>query len=252
MRRAFLLSFAFVLTISSGIAWGYDIDLGPIGHVCDTCGGGVIGGLPVVGHPINEAIVSTAGTGLEQWINASRNTALNGAMPIPIQIRQQLTGYSSENSMNRVRYKIGDNGFANLARILEQAGYASAVTLNDVIVFRGPTEANDPSVWAHELTHVDQYNGNVHDFAVRYVRNYHDLEDPAYAKGDGYWAWANANNRRPSLVSINFPPAIIQSPPFGSFCLTMVGRFGPGPMQPTGAPCNVWTPTGLVWGNVGF
>lgn len=42
----------------------------------------------------------------------------------------------AENSMNKVRYKIGDNGFANLAHLLEQGGVASAVTLIDVIVFR--------------------------------------------------------------------------------------------------------------------
>jgi len=101
---------------------------------------------------------------------------------------------------------------------------------------------------------VDQYSGNVHAFAVRYVRNYHELEDPAYAKGDGYWAWANANNRAagPLFVNAAAPPPILQPTPFGSFCLTMAGRFGPGPMQPIGAPCNVWTPGGPVWGSVGF
>src|SRR5262249_26609331 len=119
------------------------------------------------------------------------NTAINGAMPIPPQIRQQLTGYASEDSMNRVRSKIGDNGFANLAHLLEQGGFAAAVTLIDVIVFRGPSEAADPSIWAHELTHVDQYRDwDVTSFAVQYARNWRSIEDPAYAKGDGYQAWA--------------------------------------------------------------
>src|ERR1700735_3749442 len=133
---------------------------------------GVIGGLPVIGHALNEAQAQAEGAALEQWIIASHNTAISGSMPIPNQMRQALTGYASEDSMNRVRYKIGDNGFLNLANNLERGGFAAAVTLIDVVVFRGPTEANDPAMWAHELTHVDQYTQGVHDFAIRYARDY--------------------------------------------------------------------------------
>ena len=135
------------------------------------------------------------GVPLEQWIIASHNSAINGAMPIPPQIRQALTGYASEDSMNRVRYKIGDNGFLNLAHMLEQGGFASAVTLIDVVIFRGPSEASDPSIWAHELTHVDQYRDwRVHSFAIQYARDYNSVEAPAYAKGNGYWAWVQNNH----------------------------------------------------------
>jgi hypothetical protein len=145
-----------------------------------------------VANAINQLQTSVlSGPTLEQAIIASRNTAINGAIPIPPQIRQQLTGYASEDSINRVRYKVGDNGFANVAHLLEQGGLASAVTLIDVIVFRGPSEAADLSTWAHELTHVDQYRDwGVHSFAVQYTRNWHSLEDSAYAKGNGYLAWA--------------------------------------------------------------
>jgi hypothetical protein len=145
-----------------------------------------------VANAVNELQASLlSGPTLEQAIISSHNTAINGAMPIPPQIRQQLTGYASEDSMNRVQYKIGDNGFANLAHLLEQGGAAAAVTLIDVVVFRGPSEAADPSIWAHELTHVDQYRDwGVHSFAVQYARNWRSVENPAYAKGDGYQAWA--------------------------------------------------------------
>ncbi len=190
-----LIAVSAFLTIFSNMAIGYDIDLGPLGHACDTCGGGVVGGLPVVGHTINEAQAQADGLVLEQWINASRDTAINGAMPVPYNIRQQLTGYASENSMNRARYKIGDNGFFNLANVIEKGGFASAVTLNDVIVFRGPSEASNPSIWAHELTHIDQFSDwGVHDFAIRYARDFGSVESPAYAKGDGYEAWFRQQN----------------------------------------------------------
>lgn len=147
-----------------------------------------------VSNAVNELQANIlSGPALEQAIIASRNTAINGSMPIPQNIRRQLTGYSSEDSMNRVKYKIGDSGFANLAKLLEQGGMASAVTLVDVIVFQGPSEAADPALWAHELTHVDQYGDGTHSFAVRYTRNWQTIENPAYEKGNNFSAW-QANN----------------------------------------------------------
>jgi hypothetical protein len=66
-------------------------------------------GVSAAGRHIGSEIqAQIGGVPLEQWIVASRNTALSGAMPIPPEIRQALTGYASEDSMNRVRYKIGD------------------------------------------------------------------------------------------------------------------------------------------------
>jgi hypothetical protein len=245
------------------LAWSYDINLGPLGHACDTCGGGVIGGLPVVGPVIREGQAQVAGNGLEQWIIASHNSAINGSMPIPPQIRQQLTGYASEDSMNRVRYKIGDNGVFNLAGVIEKGGFAAAVTLIDVVVFRGPTEANDPSIWAHERTHVDQYqNWGVHSFAIQYARDYNGVENPAYAKGNGYWQWAQrqgnaqANLGPPALPPMmpapaTLPPMVPAAGGAGAFCYTPIGRFGPGPVLPFGADCSIVTPQGPLNGKIG-
>jgi hypothetical protein len=165
-----------------------------------------------VANAINELQASVlSGPTLEQAIIASHNTAINGAIPIPPQIRQLLTGYASEDSMSRVRYKIGDNGFANLAHLLEQGGVAAAVTLIDVVVFRGPSEAADPAIWAHELTHVDQYRDwGVHSFAVQYARNWRGVEDPAYAKGNGYQAWAaNRGNGMAGPVVRPYPVPLV-------------------------------------------
>jgi Domain of unknown function (DUF4157) len=125
------------------------------------------------------------GPALEAAINQSRNDAMNGALQIPPTMRQVLTGYASEDSMNRARYKIQDNGALNLAHLTLQLGigHPTAITLNDVIIFRGPGEANDPGLWAHELVHVDQYHEwGVHDFAIRYSRDPDTVENPAYAK----------------------------------------------------------------------
>jgi Domain of unknown function (DUF4157) len=208
-----------------------------------------------VANALNELQASTlTGPALEQAIISSHNTAVNGAMPIPPQMRQMLTGYASEDSMNRVRYKIGDNGFANLAHLLEQGGAAAAVTLIDVVVFRGPSEAADPSIWAHELTHVDQYAAwGVHSFAVQYTRNWHSVEDPAYAKGDGYQAWAT-NNGNSQTVGQGLAPDQGQAPM--PYCATPAGAFGPDLTlnAPAGTPCWHTFPNGqvvngqVVWG----
>jgi hypothetical protein len=235
--------FSTTLAIAPTLAWSYDINFGPLGHGWDICGGGVIASLPVIGHALSEVQAQAAGAALEQWIIASHNSALNGAMPIPYEIRQKLTGYVSEDSINRVRYKIGDNSFAYLAHAIEQGGFAAAVTLIDVVVFRGPTEANNPSIWAHELTHVDQYRDwGVHRFAIQYARDYKRVENPAYAKGNGYWAWAQ-QQRGITQVS---PP----QPPMGNICSTQPERSNPGPWAPLRSRCFINFPSGPVYGQV--
>ncbi|UCI23976.1 DUF4157 domain-containing protein [Mesorhizobium sp. B2-8-5] len=136
------------------------------------------------------------GPALEHAIRASRNSAIKGSMPIPPEIQKRLKGYSTKDSMKVVRYKIKDKGFVNLARLLEQGGFADAVTLIDVVVFRGPGEAADPSIWAHELKHVEQYQAwGVRRFAIRYARNSGSVENPAYAKGNGFLAWQRSKGQ---------------------------------------------------------
>jgi hypothetical protein len=206
--------------------------------------------LPEIGGTVGQAfehgkneLRGLGGVPLEQSIIASHNTAINGAMPIPPQIRQALTGYASEDSMNRVRYKIGDNGFLNLAHMLEQGGFASAVTLIDVVIFRGPSEASDLSIWAHELTHVDQYRDwGVHSFAVQYARDYNSVEAPAYAKGNGYSAWAQNHGVVQNQGSMgrfcvtNYARDMVQQYPLGSPCSNAVNPS----YQYTRVPLDSW------------
>jgi Domain of unknown function (DUF4157) len=213
-----------------------------------------------IANALNELQASVlTGPTLERAIIESRNTAINGSMPIPDDVRRAMSGYISEDSLNRARYKIGDSGFVNLAHLIEQGGRADAVTLVDVIIFRGPSEANDLSTWAHELTHVGQYaEWGVHSFAVQYARNWRSVEDPAYAKGDGFAAWYNqkqsnmpAGATPPNTLPATYTPPAANMQPFGAFCYTRFGRFGPGPIQPQGNPCVVTLPQGNVPGQVG-
>ncbi|WP_442755894.1 DUF4157 domain-containing protein [Methylocystis sp. JAN1] len=197
MQKSFYLkslSVAYMLTLSFGAVACPSGQYSWMGMCMPEIGGDVGRGFEQLKKEIPAQM---GGVPLEQWIIASHNSAVAGALPIPPGIRQALTGYASEDSMNRVRYKIGDNGFLNLARMIEQGGYADAVTLIDVVIFRGPSEAANPAIWAHELTHVDQYRDwGVHSFAIQYARDFNSVEAPAYAKGNGYAAWEQQNIRQ--------------------------------------------------------
>jgi hypothetical protein len=152
-------------------------------------------------HVKNEIKAQSLGPILEAWINQSERTSSAGAQPIPPNIRQALTGYIDEASMDRARFKIGDSGVLNLAGLTVKygdffGGDVAAVTLNDVIVFGNANDAyNNPALWAHELTHVGQFRDHgVRGFAIAYMRRPWDMEGPAYQKGDNFWAWYQGNH----------------------------------------------------------
>lgn len=119
---------------------------------------------------------------LQNWFIESRDTAIYGASPIPLQIRNQLTGFYDEDLLNRVRFKIGDAGTLNLANLSIQYGDADAVTLIDVVVFKNKNDAyNNPTLWAHELKHVQQFREwGVRNFSIRYIRSWNSVENEAY------------------------------------------------------------------------
>lgn len=161
---------------------------------------------------------------LENWLRASRNSAISTASPIPPHIRYQLEGTYDADILNRARYKIGDNGAFNIAGLSIQYGDSvNAVTLIDVIVFSDLAGANDPALWAHELKHVEQYRDwGVRDFAIRYIRSWNGVENPAYTA---------QNSFRFRNVAQYAPPSGM--PSFGQRCSTLYGiclMFQPSPV----------------------
>lgn len=132
-------------------------------------------------HVVNEAFVQSGAPALIELIARSRDDALrNGVDAIPPDIRANLTGFIPENILNAVRYRVGGGGDLTLQVNAIRYGEAAAITLDYVVVFKEQNDAlYNPTLWAHELTHVGQYQSwGIHDFAVRYLAAMPMSNDP--------------------------------------------------------------------------
>lgn len=140
-----------------------------------------------VADELVEGSKQAAGLLLEQWLINSRDESVAGAAPIPAAVRAKLVGFVDKQVLDAARYKIDEHSDLNLANLNLHYGDLigndiAAVTLINVIVFRDAAAAADPFIWAHELHHVRQFREwGVHEFAMRYARDFHEVEDPAYA-----------------------------------------------------------------------
>lgn len=124
---------------------------------------------------------------LAQWIiesrDASRSSRTSG---IPRRVRVALGSAYPSYVYDRVRYKIGERGEWNIAKLALGYG-AHAVTLSDTVIFADPERARSLALWAHELKHVQQYKEwGVQGFAERYIYDYVSVEAEAYAAGDRF------------------------------------------------------------------
>lgn len=133
---------------------------------------------------LQKQVRQVAAPALAGWLQRARDQAVaEGVEPIPLNLRVQLRDYYPDEVLDAARYRVGDSQQLDAANAMLQNEDVAAVTLVDVIVFRNAKAAqNDLALWAHELQHVQQYRKlGVDGFAERYVRNYNELEGPAYA-----------------------------------------------------------------------
>lgn len=212
-------------------------------------------------HVVNEAFVQSGAPALIELIARSRDDALrNGVDAIPPDIRANLTGFIPGNILNAVRYRVGGGGDLTLQVNAIRYGEAAAITLDYVVVFKEQNDAlYNPTLWAHELTHVGQYQSwGIHDFAVRYLRSYADVERPAYEAETRYAAWVatrNANqvgvtNGPVNANQINHPVSQFAGAGVSNICGTVLGTCGLPGSAPAGTPCWCGTPAGPVTGSV--
>jgi hypothetical protein len=130
---------------------------------------------------------------LASLIQSARETAIaNGVKPAPPQIHRALLGYFPDAILRKVRYASGQADSITIPGLALTYGHIDAVTLGDVILFRDDHAARtDAKLWAHELTHVMQYERwGIDGFAMRYLQDYDAVEQEARANADRYVTWS--------------------------------------------------------------
>lgn len=125
-----------------------------------------------------------ASVALERAIRHSRANARRlGVRPIPAHVRKVLTPYFPADTLNQVHWTLAkrqlDLGTLVAAWYRREGG---AVTLGETIVYSDPATSSNELLWAHELTHVMQYEElGIRGFARLYVANYQLIEQQAWA-----------------------------------------------------------------------
>lgn len=153
---------------------------------------------------LRDASNSVATEALAQWIWASRNDVVRGGVKtMPDGIRAKLAGYFPDALLDRVRYRVGIGNDLALPSHAFRAN-AAAVTLDHVIAFRDRNDAEASTrLWAHELTHVQQYERwGVRGFARRYTLDHDGVEREANANAGRIIAAMAAKRAVPGI-----PPA---------------------------------------------
>ena len=210
---------------------------------------------------VNETFVQTGAPALQELIARSRDDALQkGVSPIPPDIRRNLTGFLPGRVLNAARFRVQGGGDLTLQVNSIRYGEAQAITLDYVIVFKERNDAlYNPTLWAHELTHVDQYQRwGIKSFSIKYLREYEAVETEAYEAETRYVAWAGLKNTQ-SLASQGDPisASAANRPVYrfsvngaSSTCGTAVAACLVNGSAPVGTPCWCNTPWGAATGSL--
>jgi hypothetical protein len=149
--------------------------------------------LPVRAQPtIAPGLLDYAGDALGALIDGARQQAIaDGVRPIPPAVYRALLGYFPATLLQKCRFAVGNSRPLTLPALAFSYGDATAVTLGDVVLFKNERVAEtDMKVWAHELTHVMQYQRwGIDGFAERYVRDSNAVEQEAIDNANRFAAW---------------------------------------------------------------
>jgi hypothetical protein len=156
--------------------------------------------LPAKAQPdIPPALLEYAGGALGGLIDTARQQAIaDGVRPVPTSIYRALLGYFPSTLLQRCRFATGNSRALTLPALAFSFGDATAITLGDVILFKSERLAEtDLKVWAHELTHVMQYERwGVEGFAGHYVRDSAAVEQEAIDNANRFVAWRTEHTAR--------------------------------------------------------
>lgn len=170
--------------------------LGVAGFVAILLAGGVVSAdtLERSRQAAVDRAVGMATPVLAGWISAQHDVLAPGAAPPPPAMMALLRGYFPAPMLAGVRYRIGwPESMVGVAFRLTDA---RAITVDHIIVFRDARLAADPVLWAHELTHVRQFERwGAEAFSRRYLENREAVETEAWMAAADYKMWALAAGR---------------------------------------------------------
>jgi uncharacterized protein DUF4157 len=135
---------------------------------------------------LTKTVSTLFGPPLAEAIRSTRDRLYPHGRPMPAELRQKLAPFFPRTMLEKVRYSTEwDPTRDTLPSLFMGSSTKSAMTLGDVILFRDAQGAADPLLWAHELTHVMQYQQlGIPAFATRYLEQGWELEAEAMAKAD--------------------------------------------------------------------
>lgn len=149
--------------------------------------------LPAKAQPnIAPGLLGYAASVLGRLIEDARQQAIaDGVRTIPPSVYRSLLGYFPAALLQRCRFATGASHVLTLPALAFSYGDATAIALGDVVLFRSDTVAqSDLKVWAHELTHLMQYQRwGIDGFADRYVRDSQAVEKEAIDNANRFMAW---------------------------------------------------------------
>lgn len=134
---------------------------------------------------------------LAALIHQSREDAIErGVRKMPAEFRTAFEAFVPAEILDTVRWRVdGETGI--LGALLFQPGAVRAVTLDNVILFASDAEAANIKLWAHEISHVMQYQRwGIDGFAERFVTDHDAVEHEAR---EFRWSWMKATGRVPEI-----------------------------------------------------
>lgn len=142
------------------------------------------------------------GAALAQTIRQSRSQALlEKTYPVPQAIRDELEPHFPTVDFEKLKWKPA-NGRLSLGTALTQWYLQEgAIALADLIIFTAASTAENRPLWAHELTHVVQYQElGIDGFARTYVLDHAKLELQAQQNAFAVMTEVNTRASGPSSV----------------------------------------------------
>ncbi len=143
-------------------------------------------------QPLPSPLVDYAASALTRLIEDARQQAIaDGVRPIPSGVDRALLGYFPAALLRKTRFASGNALALTLPGLAFTYGDAVAITLGDIVLFKSERAAqSDLKVWAHELTHVMQYQRwGIDGFAEHYVRDAAAVEQEAIDNANRFMAW---------------------------------------------------------------